>query len=240
MIDWAINHYNWLASLVTLAAVFAIVAAGRFVLFRVPALAEVKQSNHEENRDKFRNKRGYSGRIKSSQTVSLITNLVFFIAVLPFIATFEMQPVWRILLDIFIILMVYDFFYYMMHRFLFHGEGYFRKVHAVHHQARSPTSLDALLLHPMEAFLGIFLFMVVTTVLVVVAQQPLHVITLVATMIIYTQINSFNHVKFKPDYFPLRTLNWIAHKHSIHHIDMHKGNYATITLLFDKMFGTLD
>jgi len=240
MIEWVAEHYKWMESLTVLVSVFAIVAAGRFLLFRVPALAEVKNFNHEENRDKFRNKRGYAGRIKSSQMVSLATNVVFFLCAVPFITTFEMQPVWKILLDIFVILMVYDFFYYMMHRFLFHGEGYFRKVHAVHHQARNPTSLDALLLHPMEAFLGIFLFMVVTTVLVVVTQQPLHVITLVATIIIYTQINTFNHVKFKPDYFPFRLLNWIAYKHSVHHIDMHKGNYATITLLFDKMFGTLD
>ncbi|HEY9035486.1 MAG TPA: sterol desaturase family protein [Pseudomonadales bacterium] len=232
--------YDWQASLFVLAVVFATVAAARFVLFRIPAFARTKASNAEANRDKFRNKKGYAGRIKSSQMVSLITNLVFFIAVVPFITTFEAQSVGKVLLDLFIILMVYDFFYYLMHRFLFHGQGYFRRVHAVHHQARNPTSLDALLLHPMEAVLGIVLFMVVTTGLALIAQEPLHVATMIIAVIIYTQINTFNHVHTDLDYFPFRLLNWISHKHAIHHIDMHKGNYATITLLFDKMFGTLD
>ena len=40
--------------------------------------------------------------------------------------------------------------------------------------------------------------------------------------------------------FPWRTLNWIAIRHDAHHIDMHKGNYATITLLYDWLFGTLE
>ncbi len=36
------------------------------------------------------------------------------------------------------------------------------------------------------------------------------------------------------------TLNWITIRHDAHHLDMHKGNYATITLLYDRMFGTLE
>ena len=148
--------------------------------------------------------------------------------------------------NLFLILMVYDFFYYLMHRFLFHGKGYFRRVHAVHHQARSPTSIDSLLLHPLEAFMGVFLFVLVTSLLAgifTIMQGEVfhfHVVTLVLAMVIYTQLNQVNHVHMELDYFPYKTLNWIAAKHAVHHIDMHKGNYATITLLFDKVFGTLD
>ena len=35
-----------------------------------------------------------------------------------------------------------------------------------------------------------------------------------------------------------RTINWIAIKHDAHHLDNHKGSYATIILLCDWLFGT--
>ena len=44
----------------------------------------------------------------------------------------------------------------------------------------------------------------------------------------------------KLPYFPFRTLSWITAKHHVHHENMHKGNYATITLFYDKLFGTFD
>lgn len=231
--------YNWQAALVVVAAVVGTVAIGRKLLFRIPAFAETYAHNKAENRKKYKTKRMYPERISSSHKVAAATNGVFFLLILPFITTFEAQPWYMVLLHVFTILMIYDFFYYLMHRFLFHGQGFMRQVHAVHHQARTPTSLDALLLHPMEAFLGIALFIVVTSGLAL-AFGKFHVITMILTNIIYTQINSFNHVHMELDRQPYKLLNWIAHKHAIHHIDMHKGNYATITLFFDKVFGTLD
>ena len=137
--------------------------------------------------------------------------------------------------------MVYDFFYYLTHRFVFHGKGYFRKVHAVHHQARSRvSSIDSFLLHPAEIFIGIALFYVVTAILCLISGGPFHVATMVITSVIYTQLNQINHCRIDLKGFPWTTLNWIAMKHDAHHQDMHKGNYATITLLFDWLFGTLE
>jgi sterol desaturase/sphingolipid hydroxylase (fatty acid hydroxylase superfamily) len=62
----------------------------------------------------------------------------------------------------------------------------------------------------------------------------------VITSIIYTQLNQINHCRIDLDKAPWKTLNWIAMKHDAHHLDMHKGNYATITLLYDWLFGTLE
>jgi len=130
----------------------------------------------------------------------------------------------------------------MMHRFLFHGQGYFRQVHAVHHQARKTnlTSIDSLLLHPWEAFLGNALYIVVTAIFCLLTSEALHVASLIISILIYTQINQINHVHFPNKTFPEKLLHWIGDKHSLHHIDMHHGNFATITLLFDKMFGTFE
>ena len=235
------HQYNWIASFVSIATTVALVALGRNVLFRVPAFGKTYDFNRGENRKKIKTEK-FQMRLRTSNMVALATNLFFFIVLAPFITTFDAQPWWRVAVDIFCILMIYDFFYYWMHRSVFHGQGYFRMVHAVHHQARQPqmTSLDSLLLHPWEAFLGIALYMVVTTLYCVVAGVQMHVVTVILTTIIYTQINQLNHTRFPEGKFPEGLLQWISHKHSLHHIDMHHGNYATITLLFDKLFGSLE
>jgi sterol desaturase/sphingolipid hydroxylase (fatty acid hydroxylase superfamily) len=62
----------------------------------------------------------------------------------------------------------------------------------------------------------------------------------VLTLVIYTQLNQFNHVHVQLNRFPYKTLNWIADMHAAHHIDMYRGNYATITLLFDWLGRTFD
>ena len=233
-------EYNVIASLLTLASVVALIVAGRFLLFKIPAFAETYAFNKEENKKKYKGHEKYAQRLGTSNKVALVSNLVFLFVILPFFVTLEAQSLGKIALDIFLILMVYDFFYYVTHRFLFHGNGYFRKVHGVHHQARSPTSIDALLLHPLEAFIGIALFMLVIIALGLINGGPFSIVTMIITNLIYTQINQFNHVKTDWNSFPFKTLNWIAYKHSIHHIDMKQGNYATITLFYDKIFGTLD
>lgn len=183
----------------------------------------------------------YHHRVKSSQKIGLGFTLGFYLLVLPFIVTLQAQPAWKILLDVILILMIYDFFYYLMHRFLFHGQGYFRRVHAVHHQARSRvSSIDSHLLHPWEIFLGIALFYVVTVSMALVSGEPFHFATIVITSVVYTQLNQINHCRIDLDSAPWRTLNWIAMKHDAHHLDMHKGNFATITLLYDWLFGTIE
>jgi sterol desaturase/sphingolipid hydroxylase (fatty acid hydroxylase superfamily) len=232
--------YQIIPSLTVLAAVVGIMVLIRYTLFKVSPIKEVHLFNKEENKKKWKAKEIYKLRVKSSEKISLITNLVFFFAVLPFFITFESQSIGKMALDVFLLLMVYDFFYYLMHRFLFHGTGYFKKVHGVHHQARSPTSVDALLLHPMEAFLGIALFAATVILLGLLMQSSFHVITLIISASLYTNINQLNHVKMDLKSFPLNIFSWMAHKHSLHHIDMSHGNYATITLLFDKMFGTYE
>ena len=235
-------NYDWLAALVTVASVFAIVGIGRLLVFRIPAIAETRKKDAEENKRKWNGRADkHKARVPVSQKIGMGFNVFFFIAVLPFIVTLDAQPIWKIALDVFLILMIYDFFYYMTHRFVFHGKGYFRRVHAVHHQARTRvSSIDSLLLHPMEIFIGIALFYVVTVVLSFVFGGPYNIATIIITTVIYTQINQINHCRIDLKGFPWKTLNWVAIKHDAHHIDMHKGNFATITLLFDVLFGSFE
>lgn len=234
--------YDWQAGLITVALVIAVVVIGQFLLFRIPAIARTRETNNAMNKDKWQNNaKKYHHRVKSSQKIGLTVNLVFYMGIMPFLVTLEPKPLSRIALDLFLILMIYDFFYYLTHRFLFHGQGYLRKVHAVHHQARSRvSSIDSHLLHPVEICIGISLFFAVTIILSIAMGSPFHVATIVIANVIYTQLNQINHCKIDLHSFPWRTLNWIAIRHDAHHLDMHQGNYCTITLLYDWMFGTVE
>lgn len=238
IVNFLAAHYHWQAALLTLAGIVLLTKAAKFLAFRVPALAATRQTNLDVDREKLA-KPKYPPMVRASQRVGLAVNLAFFLLLLPWLVTWKPQPIWKGALDIVVILMVYDFFYYLAHRFWFHGEGRMRQVHAVHHQARNPSHIDGFYVHPLETLVGLGLFCITIGVLGALLG-PFHVLTLVLTYVIYTQLNTINHTRVDLPRFPYRTLNWIVAKHHVHHENMHKGNYATITLLYDKLFGTLD
>lgn len=231
--------YDWLATLCFLIPLILIVVVGRKLAFSIPDLKRMQQHNRAEDK-KRKAKEKYPPLIKTNNKIGLVTNLIFFIAILPFFITLQNQSPLKVLANVVMILMVYDFFYYLMHRFLFHGKGFFRRIHAVHHQARSPiTHIDAFYVHPVETFMGIALFMS-TIVGLGFYFGAFHVVTITLAFLVFTQLNTINHTYIDLPHFPFKTLSWITAKHAVHHEGMQKGNYATITLLFDKMFGTLD
>ena len=230
--------YNWIASLTLLAIVVSLSLLGYFLAFRVPALQKMRDINREQDRIKKAMEK-YPPIIKANNGIGMAAYLVFFVGIAPWITTLDTQPVWKGIVDILVILMVYDFFYYLMHRFLFHGKSFFRQVHALHHQARNPTHIDAYYVHPLETFMGIALY-IGTVAALGFMMGPFHAVSIAMTFFIFIQINIINHTFVDLPYFPFKTLSWITAKHHVHHENMQKGNYATITLLFDKMFGTLD
>jgi len=233
-----LEHYNWLAALLCFAAIVALTRLGKFLAFQVPALAQMKELNRLQDQQKLA-KSKYPPMVKASQKTGLYCNIVFFAGILPFVVTLQAQPLWLIPLHCIAILMFYDFFYYLMHRFWFHGNGRMRRIHAVHHQARKPTYIDGHYVHPVETFLGLSLFFL-SIIAMALALGPFHVVTLTLTYVIYVQLNTVNHTFVDLPYFPFRTLNYITDKHHKHHENMYMGNYSTITLLFDKLFGTYE
>jgi len=241
---WLWSAYDWQAGLALIAMVVVLGKAGRWLAFKVPAFQRAREQNRALDKERLA-KEKYLPMIRRSMRAGLWTNVAFFFLMAPFVVSFEPRPVWRGLADIVLILMVYDFFYYVTHRFLFHAAHdsrfavlrYFRRVHAVHHQARDPSHIDAFYVHPVETTIGQVLFHF-TVLGLGLALGGFHVVSVGIAAVIYIQLNTFNHVKFEVPGYNL--LNWISYKHHVHHIDMQKGNYATITLLYDKLFGTLD
>ncbi|HQZ37342.1 MAG TPA: sterol desaturase family protein [Ilumatobacteraceae bacterium] len=243
-VEWLSSVYDWKAGIALIVMVVALGKFGRWLVFKVPAFQGVREQNRALDKERLGRDK-YPPMIKRSIRAGMWTNLAFFFVMAPLVVSFEPRPLWRGLFDIVLILMVYDFFYYLTHRFLFHAAHdsrfavlrFFRRVHAVHHQARDPSHIDAFYVHPVETTIGQLLFHF-TVLGLGLALGGFHVVSVAIASVVYIQLNTFNHVKFElPGY---KLLNWISFKHHVHHIDMQKGNYATITLLYDKLFGTLD
>ena len=230
-------HYDAMAGLALFAAVVALTLLRQAVTRRIPALARMRVLNRDEDARK-RALAKYPPIVRASDRVGRFTTLAFFAGVAPFVVTLAPQHVAHVLRDVVLVLMLYDLAYYLTHRFVFHGP-LMREVHAVHHQARSPSHIDAQYVHPLETFIGLALF-----VGTIAGLAPLlgrfHVAAVAASFLLFTQLNILNHTKVVLPEFPYRLLTWISAKHALHHQSMRKGNYATITLLYDRLFGTFE
>ena len=151
----------------------------------------------------------------------------------------ESRPLWRHLFDIVAVLAVYDFFYYLIHRFIFHGK-LMHKVHSLHHQARTPTYIDALYVHPLETTIGLSLFLLTIPLIAVLGGAPLNAFSMAVATLIFTQLNTLNHTYVNLPYFPFKTVDYITSIHAAHHVDMNQGNFATLSMIYDWLFGTLE
>lgn len=144
-------------------------------------------------------------------------------------------PLWRYPLEIVTVVLVYDFAYYFMHRYLFHEWNVLRDVHSVHHAARNPRVIDSLLLHPVETVMGLSLFFGSAALV-----GGVHIVTMGILFTTYTAFNILNHSGVDVPRFPFKTLGVLAAKHDRHHHSMLSGNYASITPLPDIIFGTVE
>jgi sterol desaturase/sphingolipid hydroxylase (fatty acid hydroxylase superfamily) len=230
--------YDWLAAVVYLATLVGTTLLGRFVAFRVPALQRMRELNGEADRQKLTRQR-VRDTVKATQRAGLVTNALFFVAVLPFCVNLAARPLWQHALDVVAVLMFFDFVYYLTHRFLFHGKLLIR-VHALHHQALKPTYIDAHYVHPLETTIGLVLFLGSIPLVAVLSGGALNAFSMALATLVFTQVNTLNHTYVNLPYFPFKTLDYITSIHAAHHVNMSRGNYATLTMLYDWLFGTLE
>jgi sterol desaturase/sphingolipid hydroxylase (fatty acid hydroxylase superfamily) len=130
-------------------------------------------------------------------------------------------------------LLLYDFLYYLMHRYLFHEWTLLRSVHVVHHTNKFPTSFESLYGHPLENFLGVSLLMTCTMIVGPVSLPAFAVI-----FAVFSWFNLLIHSGLDFRQPGLRVFAFLARKHARHHASMRAGNYASITPLPDLLFRT--
>lgn len=237
------ENYQWVLSLVTLIAVLVIPACAKYLLMLVPTFKKVSETNQSRAAEQVKKPR-YNAIQHRSKVWGLSTQLAIFVFIIPFVITAEPQPWWNIILDVFVILMFYDFFYYMVHRFLFHdggfGPGPLMWVHAVHHQQKNPCRQDSNFLHPIETCAGLGLYGASIGVLGLL-MGDFHILTIIITWIAFSEINLHNHDLMEGEQrFPFKYLKYMAFMHHVHHSRFVAGNFATISLFYDWLFGTYD
>lgn len=230
--------YDWLAGLTFFVMLTLTTAAGRFIAFQSPALREMRERNFEADAPK-REHKSYREAVRINNKTGATQALAFYALVLPFFVSFDTMPLWRYAVDIVAILMIYDFTYYLIHRFLFHGK-LLRKIHALHHQARTPTYIDSLYVHPVETVIGQGLFQLSIPMVALATGGPLNVFAVVVATQIFIQAGTLNHVWVDLPRFPFRWLQFLTTGHAAHHVDMNQGNYCQVTLFFDWLFGTYE
>jgi sterol desaturase/sphingolipid hydroxylase (fatty acid hydroxylase superfamily) len=243
---WLLAQYHWQLSLY---AAIGIVAAG-FIYNRLAMLVPVLHDARQLNKDNFRTKMerpSYAANHAWNRPWSGLYVVLIFAVILPFCLTLDPQPWWRMARDIVVILMFYDFFYYLTHRFVFHDSHFMARavmgplkwMHAVHHRQLNPCEKDSSYIHPLEVAVGLGLY-AASIFILSRFMGNFHVVTIIVTFLAFTQINIHNHALWQVDRFPFKYLSYAAKLHHNHHARFTGGNFATITPLYDWMFGTLD
>jgi len=238
-----LEAWQWKLSLLVMVVALGIPPLLAPLARLVPAFRKTSELNKAASTE--RQKRSFYMPVQQrSKLWGLTAYLVAFSCLFPFVLTAEAQPWWQIPRDIFLILMVYDFFYYLTHRFLFHdggfGPGPLMRVHAIHHQNRNPCRMDSNYLHPIETTLGVGLYCGTVGLLGAILGD-FHVATIIITTIAFSEINLHNHDLMEAeDRFPFRYLRYMSYMHHVHHDRFTAGNFATISLFYDWLFGTYD
>jgi len=237
-----LSHFEWQLSLYAGLGIIAVTVAGKYLLLLVPAFRAASKLNTDTLARKME-KPAYAANQAWNRNWGVFFTVVIFAVILPFCLTAAPQPWWRVLRDIVVILMFYDFFYYFVHRFLFHDAGFLggplMHIHAVHHRQHNPCRQDSSYIHPLEVAIGLGLY---AASIFVLAQLMggFSVVTIVFTWVAFSQINLHNHNLWEADRFPFRYLAYVSKMHHNHHAKFTGGNFATISLLYDWMFGTVD
>lgn len=146
------------------------------------------------------------------------------------------RPLWRDLVDAAIVIFVYDFLYYFLHR-LMHHRKLVRLVHAVHHRARNPSALESFYLHPVELFAGLALLHACLGGYGLV-MGPMSVAGYALLFFVHSTLNILVHSGIVFGRWYTWPIDYLAKKHSVHHKDDAGKNYSSLTPIPDTLFGT--
>lgn len=221
---------HWMLSVVLLLSGVLLLATK--LAYHWPRLAAARI--HPEPGRKLRGARLYR-RVFGNMVLSGALVFVLVYATRPWLIAEGSPSAWRLVLDAFLVLALYDFLYYWMHRWAFHEWSLLRRVHVVHHAVRHPHSVDSLYLHPLETFLGLALLLVCSMIV-----GPVHAATFTITFAVYSFLNILVHSGLHLPFFPFRVVSFLARKHDLHHTSMKGGNFASLTPIFDRLFGTAE
>jgi sterol desaturase/sphingolipid hydroxylase (fatty acid hydroxylase superfamily) len=174
--------------------------------------------------------------IVGNSTLSLVFVVTMIAGLYGFAFDFGPAVWWRVPVDAAAIVLLYDFAYYGMHR-LMHHRKLMPHVHAVHHRARNPSALESFYLHPVELFAGLALVHLCVAAYALVLG-PVHVYAYAIVFLLHSTLNILIHSGLVFGGRLLAPIDLLSRKHSVHHKDDHTRNYASMTPIPDRVFGT--
>ena len=132
------------------------------------------------------------------------------------------------------LLLIYDLYFYVVHRLL-HHKNLYKLIHSLHHRSPTITPFGAFSISFWEGF---FEFIFLPTIIFL---MPLHSLALVIFLTIYIIFNAYIHSGFEilPRFWvktPFKFLNSAFH-HDFHHSKL-KCNFGLFTNIWDRLFGT--
>ena len=142
------------------------------------------------------------------------------------------NSVLRVALESLTVLVVYDFLYYLLHRWL-HTPRMMHRVHGVHHRVHYPEAMDGLFLHPAETIAGLALLFVAMA-----AVGPVSVASFLTVALVHSVANIATHTNLRVPHPTFALFNYWAVRHDFHHSSHRNANYASIFPFWDRMFGT--
>lgn len=148
----------------------------------------------------------------------------------------DSRPLYWIPLGIVLAMLIHDFYFYWLHRWL-HTPWAFKNVHYTHHRSKVPTPYAAHSFHWIESLLnGLYIIPIILLV-------PMHVGTLFAFAMLTHFFSTWGH--FNYELMPFQTWfkwwgRWVttSSHHNHHHIFVTK-NFGLYVRYWDKWFGTL-
>lgn len=140
-------------------------------------------------------------------------------------------PLWYFFVSPFILLILYETYYYWLHRAM-HIPLLFKIIHKAHHESLHPTVFTSFAFHPLEAILQ-FLFFPIVIILI-----PFHYYILMAVLLLMTLSAIVNHggVEIFRKKFILKHIIGSSH-HERHHTEF-RTNFGLYFTWWDKWMNT--
>ena len=145
----------------------------------------------------------------------------------------EFVSIFYIPLEVFFVLIIDDFFFYMLHRKMHQNKYIYKKIHKIHHRANTPIPFDYIYVHPLEwlsGFIGPFIGMLLLGGISIYSFWIYLIVRNIHEIHIHSGIKSSFLVNLIPFYGN-------NEHHDIHHAKR-DGNYSSTFTVWDRVFKT--
>ncbi len=142
------------------------------------------------------------------------------------------------LLPILPFIIIYDFFYTLLHWFL-HMQFIYGSIHKHHHRQKAPSraNVDAVNVNPIEFFLGEYNHILALYIYCNLLGMPIHILSIPIILVYAAVLAGLNHTRFDSKIEIKGVTLFDSKWHDVHH-RIPQCNYGQYTNFWDRCFGT--